>query len=268
VRDDPLVIDATGEQRKGRIIGVCTAGTAIVVIVLTLVSFSYQHRLFADTTAPLTIQVTGNQWWWKVRYQGDRPDRQLETANEIHIPVESPVRLLLETSDVIHSFWVPSLAGKMDQITGQQNALRLNASRAGVYRGQCAEFCGKQHAHMAMLVIAVAPAEFSAWWDAQLQPAAAPSDAESQQGMQAFFVRGCMLCHAIRGTHAAGIMGPDLTHFASRRTIAAGTLPNTPGNLGGWIADPQHVKPGAQMPLMDVDGRELNALVAYLMGLR
>jgi cytochrome c oxidase subunit II len=267
-RADPLAKSVPRERHAHTIIGAAVAGTAAVVIALTIVSFYAQRQLFADTEAPLAVQVTGHQWWWEVQYRSSEPYRQFLSANEIYIPVGSAVRLHLKTADVIHSFWIPSLAGKMDQITGQENELRLSASRAGVYRGQCAEFCGVQHAHMALFVVALPQNDYEAWHDAQLRPALAPADAVRQQGMRAFFAGGCMLCHTIRGTDAGGNLGPDLTHFASRKTIAAGTLPNTAANLGGWIADPQHLKPGTQMPAMKLSGPELSSLVAYLEGLR
>ena len=268
MRPDPLATDPVKEVSAGRVIALCVAGTALVVVAFSIISFFGQRRLFAENASAVNLQLSGHQWWWEVQYQGEDPSRQFETANEIHIPVGASVAIKLKTADVIHSFWIPSLAGKMDQITGQQNELRLSASRPGIYRGQCAEFCGKQHAKMAIFVVASSTAEFDTWRENQIRPAATPSDPAAEAGMHTFFYRGCILCHTVRGTSAGGKLGPDLTHVASRKTIAAGTLPNTPGNLGGWIADPQHIKPGAQMPSMRLDGQDLSSLVTYLAGLR
>ncbi len=267
-RHDPLEVDPSREGRSLRVIAACAGATALVMIALTLTSFFAQRTLLASPAAALRLEVRGHQWWWEVRYQDPRPDRTFVTANEIHVPVGQLVGLDLQTDDVIHSFWVPSLAGKMDQITGHANELQLVADRPGIYRGQCAEFCGRQHAKMAFLIVASAQDEFAAWREAQLRPAAAPSDAQPSAGQQVFFARGCALCHAISGTPAGGSLGPDLTHLASRRTLAAGTTPFNAGALAAWIADPQHIKPGTQMPAVPLTGPELSTLVAYLMGLK
>ncbi|WP_369722239.1 c-type cytochrome [Bradyrhizobium sp. LLZ17] len=186
------------------------------------------------------------------------------TANEIRIPVEQPVKVQLESADVIHSFWIPSLTGKMDLITGQQNEIQFTAKTPGVYRGQCAEFCGLQHAHMAFAVIALPQDEFKRWRDHENQSAVSPSDPLAKQGEQLFRARGCALCHAIRGTLAGGQLGPDLTHIGSRTTIAAGTLPLNSATLGAWLADPQHIKPGNLMPQMPLQSDELIAIHHYL----
>jgi cytochrome c oxidase subunit 2 len=213
------------------------------------------------------IRVTGHQWWWEVLYE-DKPERSFVTANEIYVPVGEPITVTLETRDVIHSFWVPSLHGKMDQISGHENQLQFSASRPGVYWGQCAEFCGLEHAKMAFNVVAVPRPEFELWQARQLSPAESPIEAVRQQGLLVFLSRGCMLCHTIRGTLAGGRLGPDLTHLASRRSLAAGTLANNAGSLAGWIADPQHVKPGNFMPNIELSGEELAALAAYLTELK
>jgi cytochrome c oxidase subunit 2 len=231
--------------------------------------------------ADLAIQVIGRQFWWEVRY----PGRQVVTANEIHVPVGRSVELDLSTEDVIHSFWVPQLQGKMDLIPGKLNTFWLEAGRPGIYRGQCAEFCGIQHAHMALYVIADEPAAFDAWLDAQRQPAAQSSDPLVQRGAQVFAREGCISCHSIRAGSAgaapvggnvpapptgggAGNPGPDLTHLAARQTIAAGMLPNNRGNLGGWIENSQAIKPGNKMPPMQLDGESLQALLTYLESLK
>ena len=207
----------------------------------------------------LTIEVRGHQWWWEFTYRSGETSRTFTTANEIHIPVGEPVRFRVTTSDVIHSFWAPALGDKMDLIPNQENTLWLEADRAGVYRGQCAEYCGKQHAYMGLLVVAEPADAFRKWWDGQL----APAPQADSEGARNFLVR-CGGCHAVRGTLAAGRVGPDLSHLMTRRTIAAGALPNTIGHLSGWIADPQGVKPGNLMPDLELSGRELASIRDYL----
>jgi cytochrome c oxidase subunit 2 len=203
-----------------------------------------------------------------VEYLGPDPNQRFETANEIHIPVGRNVRLQLEGVDVIHSFWVPSLAGKQDLVPGRPNELVIRAERAGVYRGQCAEFCGMQHAHMAFFVIAEEPSAFEAWARLQRQDAATPSDAEIAAGRQAFLTKPCAACHVIRGTSADGKTGPDLTHVGGRKYIAAGLLETTRGSLAAWIADPQTLKPGNNMPAVPLEAAELRAISAYLASLQ
>jgi cytochrome c oxidase subunit 2 len=215
----------------------------------------------------LTIQVTGNQWWWKARYMSDDPTRIFVTANEIHIPTGKPVRIELISADVIHSFWVPALSGKTQTIPGQTNLTWIEADRPGIYRGQCTQYCGEQHAHMAFYVIADSPGAFKEWWDAQLAPAAAPTSAALAKGEHAFEYR-CGACHSVRGTQAGGTVAPDLTHVMSRRTIAAGLLPNNIGNLRGWIANPAALKPGTLMPVLYLSGPELADIGSYLQTLK
>jgi cytochrome c oxidase subunit 2 len=215
----------------------------------------------------VTIEVRAHQWWWEARYLGKSPERTFTTANELHIPVGSPVRLLLIADDVIHSFWIPALAGKTDVIPGQTNMAWLQADRPGVYRGQCTEYCGEQHAQMAAFVIAEPREAFESWWKEQLDAAPAPAADAPARGQSVFMAR-CAACHTIRGTTAGGILGPDLTHLMSRRTIAAGILPNNLGNLSGWIADAQGIKPGSRMPTLALSGPELTAVNAYLQTLR
>jgi cytochrome c oxidase subunit II len=214
---------------------------------------------------PLKIMVTGRRWWWEVRYPSG-----METANELHIPAGTPVQIELRAYDVIHSFWVPQLHGKMDAIPLHINYLTIQADKPGIYRGECAEFCGLQHAHMGFLVIAQTKADYEAWLNSQDQPAANPADAALKKGQQVFLSQGCVFCHMIRGLDDSDIvrtnirLGPDLTHLASRATIAGASLTNTPGNLSGWVVDPQHIKPGAQMPENYLDSQDLQALIAYL----
>jgi cytochrome c oxidase subunit 2 len=211
----------------------------------------------------LSIEVVGHQWWWQVRYLSQDSSRVFDTANEIHIPVGEPVEFKVRTSDVIHSFWIPPLGDKIDLIPNQTNVTWLEASKPGAYRGTCAEFCGPQHAHMALVVIADEPAVFQEWMNAQLQPAATSGDALLTAGAARFMVR-CGGCHTVRGTPAGGRLGPDLTHLMSRRALAAETLPNTAAYLSGWIADPQAVKPGNWLPTLDISGRELADIRSFL----
>jgi cytochrome c oxidase subunit 2 len=211
----------------------------------------------------LTVQVAAKQWWWGLRYTSTDPSRTFITANEIHIPVGQPVRFELASLDVIHSFWIPQLGGKMDVIPGQTNVTWLQADKPGVYRGQCAVFCGAEHAHMALEVIADTPRAFRAWQDGQLRETPVGASTQERAGERVFQAH-CAVCHAIRGSDAAGILGPDLSHLMSRRTLAAGLLANTPGNLAGWIADPQALKPGSKMPDHLVSGPDLSAVVLYL----
>lgn len=256
------------ERRIGRVVTALVGLTAIIIAIFTLASFVTTHALSVAGPDDLTVRVRGLQWWWSVEYTGPDPSRRFETANEIHIPVGRNVHLLLEGDDVIHSFWVPSLAGKQDLIPGRLNEITIRADRAGTYRGQCAEFCGLQHAHMAFLVIAEQPADFERWADAQRAPATQTSDEEIAAGRDVFMAKACAGCHTIRGTQAAGTPGPDLTHVGGRRTIAAGLFETTRGSLAAWIADPQTLKPGNNMPLVPLTPDELRAVSAYLASLK
>jgi cytochrome c oxidase subunit II len=260
----PLDLHEGFEGRAGAIVLGMGVATTVTVLILSIVSYGAQRTVFANEPDPVTIKITGHQWWWEVQYQAGSPHLSFTTANEIRVPVGKPVTVQLESADVIHSFWVPSLTGKVDLITGQQNSVQFTANTPGIYRGQCAEFCGAQHAHMAFTVRALAPDEYVRWRDHQNQGAISPSDALSIRGEQLFRGRGCGLCHAIRGTLAGGQFGPDLTHVASRETIAAGTLPQNPGNLAAWISDPQHIKPGNLMPKMSLRSDEMIAVLHYL----
>lgn len=211
----------------------------------------------------LVLDITARQWWWDVRYNGAQPTDGFETANEIHIPVGQPVLLRLHAADVIHSFWVPKLTGKTDVIPGQTNQSWMQTDKPGRYLGQCSEFCGYQHAHMQFEVIAQTPAEFAAWQSAQRQPASQPSAADAARGLEVVQFR-CALCHAIRGTSAGAVSAPDLTHLMSRRTLAAGTLPNTSENLVSWVQNPQDAKPESLMPNQYLSAQQLTDVLAYL----
>jgi len=262
---DPLAVDARGDRIARRVVSVAVGVTGVVLVGLTLLSF-FANRTLAGigTQAAVTIRVTGHQWWWEVRYEDERPARVVTSANEIHVPAGEPVELVLSSTDVIHSLWVPNLAGKLDLIPGRENVLRFVAAEPGTYRGQCAEFCGAQHAHMALVVVAEPRPAFEAWLDRELRPAHPPAPGEPMAGHDVFLGRGCMMCHRIRGTLAGGTTGPDLTHLASRSTLGAGTLEMSRGNLAAWIADPHGIKPGVHMPVMGLGGDELNQVVAYL----
>jgi cytochrome c oxidase subunit 2 len=260
---DPLALDAGGERRKALVVATLVGVTVLVLIVFTFTSYLATRGLASPGKA-IEIEVTGHQWWWQVNYAGTTPSRTFQTANEIRIPAGQRVRLTLKSGDVIHSFWVPNLAGKQDLIPGKTNVLEFTATRPGIYRAQCAEFCGWQHAKMALSVFSLTTAEFNGWVKSQLRPASAALDPIAAKGRDVFMSRGCALCHAIRGTRAGGRYGPDLTHVADRTTLAAGTLPNSPQSLMAWIADPQAIKPGNKMPIVPLTQGERAALTAYL----
>ena len=250
---------------------VIVSGIVFPVVTLSALLF-YALRTTGALAAPgaatpLRIEVVGEMWWWRVHYLDAGGAPMFAAANEVHVPVGRTVELTLKSADVLHSFWVPQLAGKLDLIPGRSNVLRLRADTAGVYRGQCAEYCGAQHARMAFHVVAHAPHEFEQWLAAQQNPATPPATPALDTGL-ALFVAQCAACHAIRGTPAAGTLGPDLTHFASRRYLAAGTLPNNAGTLSAWIASTQHIKPENRMPSFPgFSSDELRALSSYLMSL-
>ena len=237
----------------------------IGLISLAIASF-FADRSMAQAAAheKLSITVTANQWWWDVQYNSADVSKSLRTANEIHLPIGVPVRIILHSNDVIHSFWVPSLAGKQDLIPGRENDISITPTKAGLYRGQCAEYCGTQHANMALVVQVQPYADFVKWWEQGLQPAKTPATPQALAGYQYLTTRECAMCHAIAGTAANGTVGPDLTHFASNRSIAAGTLPMNQANVRRWVDDPQGVKPGTKMPKVPLKPNDLDAVVAYL----
>jgi cytochrome c oxidase subunit 2 len=232
---------------------------------LALTSFLTDRALVHAADEPqVTLKVTAHQWWWQIEYTDPQPSRLVRTANEIHLPVGAPALLELAADDVIHSVWVPNLHGKQDMIPGRSNEIRLQPLQIGRYRGQCAEFCGLQHAHMAIDVIVESQRDYDAWYERQLASAPPTSDPRALRGQQVFFTSACNMCHAIAGTDANGSIGPDLSHVASRRTLAAGTLPNGAEPMRRWIENPQRVKPGTRMPVVSLAPDDLDALVAYL----
>lgn len=251
-----------GEHDRGDRFFIVGGGIILpAVVLLGVLAFNIDTvvgRSNADGT--VDVEVVGNRWWWEVRY----PDHGIISANELHIPTGEPVRLHLTSEDVIHSFWVPELAGKRDTVPGRETTLSFTADEPGVYRGRCAEFCGIQHANMDFVVVAHQPGEFDDWVDRTSQPALEPDTAAQKRGREVFMDVGCAGCHTIRGTPASGQVGPDLTHFGSRRTIGAGAAPNTRGHLGGWVTDAQSIKPGNLMPPQDIPGEKLPDLLDYL----
>lgn len=267
-----LTIALFGSPRlKARLGGekaIWIGGFAFPVVVLTilliwglwLTSHLSAQRITGDE---MRVRVIGEMWWWRVHYLDENGRETFRDANELHIPVGQPVLLDLQAADVIHSFWVPRLAGKMDMIPGRTNRLLIQADAPGVYHGQCAEYCGGPHALMGFVVVAHAPEDFARWQAARAPAPAAQGSAA--RGADLFMKSGCAACHTIRGSPADGLAGPDLTHVGSRRSLGAGILPNNKGTLAGWIADSQALKPGNRMPAYhQFDGEELRALADYL----
>src|SRR3954468_20733667 len=266
--ENPLVTHPRTDRRMGIVVSSAVGLTLVIVLSLTALSYGGQRALFSHKDGAVSMTVVGHQWWWEIQYEDQQPSRTFTTANEIHVPVGEPILIKLEASDVIHSFWVPSLAGKLDLIPGRQNQIQIQADRPGIYRGQCAEFCGAQHAHMSMLVVAESREDFEHWRDRQISAAQPPRDPESQRGHDIFFTKPCLMCHQIRGTSAGGRVAPDLTHVGSRRTIAAGALQTTRGKLAPWLVDPQGIKPGVHMPVVKLEPEEIQPLAIYLEGLK
>ena len=261
-----------GDSRDGTLRSVLIGWTGAIALILSglaIASWFADRRMARAAESPaLEIEITANQWWWDVRYLSPEPSRIIRTANELHLPVGVPVRITLKSNDVIHSFWIPNLAGKQDLIPGRINDLSLRPVREGVYRGQCAEYCGLQHAHMALDVTVESPAEFARWQQRQGRLPPAPRTPLQQAGYAYVTTRECASCHNISGTPASGQIAPDLTHLGSRRSIGAGTFPMSRGHLYAWIADPQTAKPGNNMPYVGLEPEELHAIVAYLETLR
>lgn len=249
-------------------------GLAFPTLVLAaLFAYSQWHKppwRVAPPKDALVVGVTARLWWWELRYRDPGSGREIVAANEIHIPVGRPVYFGLASADVIHSFWVPALGGKMDMVPGRIQHLQLQAERAGTWRGQCAEFCGEEHARMALHVVAQAPEAFDAWLAAQAKPADEPSSAQAVRGREAFLANRCNACHTVRGVSEESRLGPDLTHIGSRLSLGAGTLPNDRAHLAEWIAHTQQHKPGARMPSSGerIDAATLESIAAWLSELR
>ncbi|HEX3851154.1 MAG TPA: cytochrome c oxidase subunit II [Polyangiaceae bacterium] len=262
---EPTAIEA---QRKRRTVTVATGLTVLTLAGLLIASVATGHAMATlPAENPIAVEVLGHKWWWEFRYPVSGQATRFSTAYELHIPVGRTVLLKLIATDVIHSFWVPSLSGKEDAIPGKDRVLLLRADRAGVYEGQCAEYCGTEHANMRFLVIAEAPAQFAAWENHQLSSPPPPTEPLRAHGLLVFMTSRCSNCHAISGTDAFATVGPDLTHFAARKRLAMGTLDNSAAELARWISDPQQVKPGVPMPSTPLAPPDLQALVAYLRGL-
>jgi cytochrome c oxidase subunit 2 len=260
---------ADGERRLHRAVGWSALLSGAGLLVLLAGDMLTGHALAQlPADGALRIELTGHDWWWDARYDDPQSGRHFRTANELHLPVGRAAIITLRSDDVIHTLWVPNLHGKLDLIPGRSAELRLRADRAGTYRGQCAEFCGSEHAMMALLVVAEAPAAYAAWAAGQQRGAATPVTAAALRGRQVLLENNCAQCHALQGTPAGGQAGPDLTHLASRQTIAAGMLPNRRGQLAGWIVDAPALKPGVMMPPNPLAPDDLQALLAYLESLR
>ena len=255
-----------------------TAAPALVVFVLVLVSARTLWEVNVPPPSPragdntLFVTVIGRQWWWEYAYDHyNGRELGFTTANELHVPasaedVARPVYLTLKSADVCHSFWVPRLAGKTDLIPGRINSMWFQTDQPGLYLGQCAEYCGTQHANMLIRVVVEAPHKFESWLENERRPAV--EDASVRAGRSAFLAQSCVNCHRVRGTSANGNYAPDLTHLMSRHTLASGVIPNTPENLRRWVTDPQYIKPGCLMPAFGLSGRERDEIISYLLTLR
>jgi cytochrome c oxidase subunit II len=265
----PIMKDEEGDRRAQWVVGSAIGVTVLTLFAILFMSVITGKKVEGLTSKqPITIQVTGHQWWWEVIYPSPQADQTVTTANEIHVPVGKPVVILTNSADVIHSFWAPSINGKRDLLPGYSSAFWIQIDQPGVYHGQCAEFCGLQHAHMGFSIIAEHDDAFEAWKAQQLKPAKDPTDSEAVHGREVFLTHACVMCHTIRGTDAGSRVGPDLTHIATRGMIAAETLPNTRGAMAGWIVDPQRIKPGNKMTPNPLQPDDLQALITYLQTLQ
>jgi cytochrome c oxidase subunit 2 len=262
--------DAPETSRRLTTVVASAVGVTIATLVVLSVVSVVAGRGLTSPSGPgaITIDVIGHQWWWEFQYHDVSANERVNSPNELHIPVGVPVALKAMSRDVIHSFWVPNLHGKRDLIPGTVTHTWIQADRPGVYRGQCAEFCGHQHANMAFLVVAEPAEKFQQWLIQQRKGAPQPKTDAQKRGHDIFMSGPCVMCHTIRGTPAGSRVGPDLTHVAGRLTLAAGTLPRTRGHLAGWIMDSQSIKPGNRMPPNALTGDDLQALLAYLETLR
>ena len=257
------------EATLRRTVGWGVAGSSLLLVVLLVASFMADRALSALPLADAVhIDLVGHRFWWEAHYEANAPEETFAVANELHVPVGRPVLVTLRADDVIHSFWVPSLSGKKDLIPGRTSTIALRADRAGTYRGQCAEFCGYQHAQMALVVVADPPADFERWRALQRTPAAEPTTAQQRRGLELVEETSCAMCHAIVGTRARGRRAPDLTHVAGRGWLGAGAVENTAKLRPEWIANAQKFKPGVDMPPLDLAPDDLAAISAYLGTLR
>ena len=255
--------------RLTRNVSIAVGLTVITLIVIAASSVVAGRGVYSPSGAgAVTVDVIGHQWWWDFQYHDVTPSDVFTSPNELHIPVGVPVVIKAMSTDVIHSFWVPNLMGKRDLIPGVVTNTWIQADEPGVYRGQCAEFCGHQHAHMALNVVAEPMDRFQAWLRHQREPAVEPATDAERRGRDVFMHSTCVTCHAIRGTDAGSHVGPELTHVGSRLTLAAGTLPNARGHLAGWIANSQSIKPGNRMPPTAFTPDDFQALLAYVRSLR
>jgi cytochrome c oxidase subunit 2 len=259
------------ERRMAKVVIGAVIASIVVLFVLLFVDFFAGRSIYAlndqntGEANPVTIKVTGHQWWWQVDYENQaEPSKMMTTANELHVPIGRPVKLTLQSSDVIHSFWVPNMHGKKDLVPGHPTEMWLKATRRGTFRGQCAEFCGLQHAHMRLTFVAETPEQFAQWMQVSSSDAPPPTTDPLQHGRDVFMTNQCIMCHTINGTNARGTVGPDLTHIASRPTLAAGAIPNTRDHLAVWIANPHKIKPGVRMPATLLPANDLEALLDYL----
>ena len=257
--------EVTRDRALSRTLGVWIALVVTGLMGLSVTSYLIDKQIAQAADNPaVKLRITAHQWWWDIEYVSDDPSQRFHTANEIHLPVNSTVHATLMADDVIHSFWVPNLQGKRDLIPGRPGAIELRPERVGVYRGQCAEFCGAEHAKMALDVIVEDGPAYTAWKAKQLESAPQPQDAEVARGRDVFMSSACTLCHNISGTSSSASFGPDLTHVASRRMLAAGAIPNDREHLIEWLADPQSIKPGNRMPYMGLTADAIEPLVSYL----
>jgi cytochrome c oxidase subunit II len=257
------------QRRIATIVGSAVGLTVVILFGLLIRDFVTGRALRApQVEQPLTVKITGHQWWWQIEYDDTTPAKIIKTANELHLPLGQPVQLILKSADVIHSFWVPNLQGKKDLIPGLTATLWVQPDRLGTFRGQCAEFCGYQHAHMQLVVVVESPEDFAKWQEAQRQPAREPKSDTERRGQEVFLTTSCVLCHTIEGTLAHSNVGPPLTHLASQQMIGAGSFPNNRGYLAGWILDPHALKPGVRMPPNLLSADDLHALLDYLQSLQ
>ncbi len=266
---EPQQTTEASDRLATRAVAAAMAVTLVLVFIMLISSFRTSRALGKmNNETALTIDVYGHQWWWEVQYPNEESDKIVETANEIHLPIGVPIRIHGTSRDVIHSFWAPNVQGKRDLMPGYETDVMMQVDQPGRWRGQCAEYCGEQHAHMAFYMVAEPKDAFEWWLNKEAQSASPPNTPQTMHGQHVFLTHACVLCHTVRGTSASARVGPDLTHLASRSTIAAGMLSNNTGNLGGWISNPQSMKPGCRMPPNQMSGTELQDLLAYLETLR